>query len=344
MTPPEVRLSTLVSVVTPCFNAAPYVAETIASVRAQDYRHIEHIVVDDGSEDQSWEEIQSRRELVTSIRLQRNHGGAYARNRGAELARGNFLMFLDADDLIEPDTISALVAAVATKPGSIAICPWRRLVSCGDSWISRPAELSLPRPGTDALRGWLQGVWVPTCSVLWPRDTYDQVGGWDETLTLNDDGDLMLRALAEGAQLAIAAGGQGLYRVHPVTRVTVSGTAVDEQRLESQVDMLLRLTDRLDSKGLLLEYQEAIGIAYLRIASAAFRVGYLRLGRNCAQVGERLAGRRAVARTRLGRVLERLVGVERKERMAKLLANMGLASSQRRNLMLLQSLHDRKGA
>jgi len=180
--------------------------------------------------------------------------------------------------------------------------------------------------------------------VLWRRDTYDDVGGWDETLTLNDDGDLMLRALAEGAKLAIAAGGEGLYRVHPVTRVTVSRTAVDEQRLESQVDMLLRLADRLDRRGLLLEYQEAIGIAYLRIASAAFRAGYHRLGRNCTHVGERLARRRAVARTRLGRVLERLVGIERKERTAKLLANMGVASRQRRNLMLLHSLHKRKGA
>jgi glycosyltransferase involved in cell wall biosynthesis len=341
MTASEVRLPSLVSVVTPCFNAAPYVAETIASVRAQDYARIEHIVVDDGSEDESWQVTQSFRDSVTSIRLGRNHGGAYARNRGAELARGDFLMFLDADDVIHPATISALVAAATNRPGGIAICPWRRLVCHAGTWISQPAELPLPTPGTDALRGWLEGVWVPTCAVLWRRDTYNQTGGWDETLMLNDDGDLMLRALAEGAHLAMAAGGEGLYRVHPVTRLTVSGMGLHRQRLTSQVDILRRLAIRLDGKGLLAQYHEAIGIAYLRIASKAFRVGYLELGRNCMQLGEGLAGRRAVARTRIGRALERVVGVERKERMVKLLAKMGLASSQRRNLMMLQSLHGR---
>jgi hypothetical protein len=312
-------------------------------VSAQDYRPIEHIVVDDGSEDGSWEVIRSSGDSVKAIRLARNHGGAYARNRGAELARGDFLMFLDADDLIRPNTISELVAAITNRPGKIAICPWRRYVCHAGSWSSQPAEVALPAPGADALRGWLEGVWVPTCAVLWSRDMYSRTGGWDETLTLNDDGDLMLRALAEGAQFAIADGGEGLYRVHPVTRLTVSGTGLHEKRLESQVEILLRLTARLDSNELLPRYREAIGIAYLRLAGKAFRSGHLELGRDCVEIGEQLAGRRAVAPTGVGRALERLVGVERKERMVKLLARLGLASSRRRNLMRLQSFHRSTG-
>ena len=112
----------LVTVITPCCNAAPFVAETIESVLAQSYPHIEHIVIDDGSVDASWEVIQKYVPRVTAVRLERNRGGSYARNRGAERARGEFLMFLDADDLIAPDTIGALVKAARQQTGAIAMC------------------------------------------------------------------------------------------------------------------------------------------------------------------------------------------------------------------------------
>jgi glycosyltransferase involved in cell wall biosynthesis len=84
----------LVSIITPCYNAAPFVAETIESVVAQTYPRIEHIVIDDGSADGSWEVIERYASRVTALRLERNRGGSYARNRGAELARGEFLMLM----------------------------------------------------------------------------------------------------------------------------------------------------------------------------------------------------------------------------------------------------------
>ena len=109
----------LVSVITPCYNASATLADTIASVAGQTYPAIEHIVVDDGSTDGSWQVIEAHRDRVVGVRLGGNRGGAHARNRGAEIARGEYLAFLDADDLLGSEAIAALVAAVREHPGTI---------------------------------------------------------------------------------------------------------------------------------------------------------------------------------------------------------------------------------
>src|SRR6478672_2527613 len=125
----------LVSIVTPCYNAAPFIAETITSVSAQTYPLIEHIVVDDGSRDESWSIISSFADRTTTVRLEKNRGGSHARNRGAELAQGEFLMFLDADDVLSPGVIAALVDALQNHSVAVAACHWRRLRQAIDgSW------------------------------------------------------------------------------------------------------------------------------------------------------------------------------------------------------------------
>ncbi|MFL5575750.1 MAG: glycosyltransferase family 2 protein, partial [Gemmatimonadaceae bacterium] len=145
----------LVSVVTPCYNAAAYVAETVASVAAQTYRPVEHVVVDDGSTDGSWDVVRGFGDRVRAVRLERNGGGSRARNRGAALARGEYLMFLDADDLIEADTIDALVSAARGRPSSVAVCAWARLAWSEGAWRPAPADAPFP-PAPDPLQGWLR--------------------------------------------------------------------------------------------------------------------------------------------------------------------------------------------
>jgi len=113
----------LVSVVTACHNAEPFVAETIESVLAQTYRAVEQILVDDASTDGSWSVIErytaAHPDRVRALRLETNRGGCFARNRGAEQARGELLMFLDADDLISPDSVAALVEVVRDVPRAL---------------------------------------------------------------------------------------------------------------------------------------------------------------------------------------------------------------------------------
>ena len=326
----------LVTVVTPCYNAAPFIATTIASVREQDYPAIEHIIVDDCSTDGSWEVIEAHRDVVTCVRLQENRGGGYARNRGAEMARGDYLMFLDADDVIAPDTIRSLVDAARGAPGSIVFCDWARLRAGEGGWVAAPREIPLPAAGYDPLRGWLEGVWVPPCAVLWPREIFERTGGWDESLRINQDGDIMMRALADGAGLSAARGGCGYYRTHGSDRLTVSGDAFSESRLRSLAGVLEKMRADLEGRGVMARYREPLGVAYHRLALAAARHGHYGLAREYAQIGERYAGRRAVSRTRAGRLLTWILGVERKERLMTALARRGIATRARKEELRLR--------
>lgn len=93
-----------VSVVIPCFNAEAFIRETLESVLAQTVRPLELIVVDDGSADKSREIVSSFGDLV-SLHCQSNKGVSSARNRGIEVAKGDWIAFVDADDLWLPNKL-----------------------------------------------------------------------------------------------------------------------------------------------------------------------------------------------------------------------------------------------
>jgi glycosyltransferase involved in cell wall biosynthesis len=329
----------LVSVVTPCYNSARFLGETIASVAGQTYPAVEHIVVDDGSTDGSWAIVESHRDRVRGVRLDGNRGGGHARNRGAEAARGAYLMFLDADDTIGPATIGALVEAIESGGPEIVFTDWKRLFRLDDGWVEGPREHSLPAADSDPLAGWLEGVWVPPCAVLWSRGAYDATGGWDESLLVNQDGDLMMRALANGASLGFALGGTAFYRDHGGERLTVSGTTFSERQLRSLVRVLEKLRLQLEARGKFEAYREPLGVAYQRLALGAARQGQYAISRECAAIGEEYAGRRAISRTAPGRLLAWLVGVERKERLVTALAERGVATKARRQSLRLRETY-----
>jgi glycosyltransferase involved in cell wall biosynthesis len=322
----------LVSVITPCCNAAPFVAETIESVKGQTYPHIEHIVIDDGSVDASWEVIEQYAKRVTALRLQQNRGGSYARNRGVELARGEFLMFLDADDLIAPATIEALVEAARQQPGSIAICDCKRWRKQPDGrWAESPRERPVPDPGTDLFKAYLtMSAWPPPCCILWPRHTYELTGGWDEELARDQDTDILLRAHARGSQLVRAQGGVGYYRLVEDAGVSVS-SGISLARYHASIRVLDKLTAELVSRGQHHLYATLLSRAYHQKALFGFRAGFWEDARGALRKGEALG--RHVASTRLGaRVLERLLGMERKERVVQFLMGLGLTTANRRDI------------
>ncbi len=125
----------LVSVVTPAFNAAATLAETLTSIRSQTYKNLDIIVVDDGSTDDTAAIVRSHMEHDPRIRLvqQWNGGVASARNAGIRASKADFVAFIDADDLWHPSKISKQMAVLLSASSSMALvyAPYRLIDSNG---------------------------------------------------------------------------------------------------------------------------------------------------------------------------------------------------------------------
>jgi hypothetical protein len=174
---------------------------------------------------------------------------------------------------------------------------------------------------------------------LWRRDSYERTGGWDERLTLNDDGELMMRALSRGARLVRAAGGEAYYRDHHGTRLTVSNDVTSERKFQSRVRSYRYVLDELVRQNRLEEYAAPLGVLFHQLAEFAFREGYPESARECLALGHHLVGGRTVSRSWVGRCLTRVLGVERKERVLNALARCGVGGRKRRQALRMRALH-----
>ena len=124
----------LVSVITPVYNAASRLVETLASVRAQTFADWEHLLVDDGSTDDSVAVIEAAAredDRIHLLRSSRNSGPSRARNAAIDLAAGRYLAFLDADDLWLPDKLARSVEWIGLNEFSFIYHDYRHISSDG---------------------------------------------------------------------------------------------------------------------------------------------------------------------------------------------------------------------
>lgn len=204
----------LVSIIIPCHNAEPWLGATLDSALAQTWPLTEIIVINDGSTDDSL--AAARRFEARGVRVadQPNRGASAARNHGLRLARGEFLQFLDADDLISPEKIGAQVELLRERPaGTVATCAWGRFQD--DPGTARFVDTAVFRDFAPVdflvLAGDTGAMMHPSCWLL-PRVVADRAGPWDESLSLNDDGEYFARTLLASAGMAYAATGRSYYR------------------------------------------------------------------------------------------------------------------------------------
>lgn len=312
----------LVSVVVPCYNKGPFVRETLASVLAQTDVPLEVVVVDDVSTDDSWAAITEFADdpRVTALRLPRNRGSTYTRNHGASIARGRAIMFLDGDDVLTPGTLAALRAALVDAPDGIAAGRWRKLHREGDAWVARPSGKPMQPPGGDPVRAWLAGWYVPPCAVLWSRAAFDRTGGWGE-MGPWDDAHIMMRALLHGTPIVVADGGESLYRILEVGGSLRSLST--EPAARSRVQVLHDVRRQAEALGVLDRYRDALGAAYYTLART-FVAGHPDLVLECLTAADRDLGGAPLHGSPVHRALRRVLGLERKERLARWMARRGL--------------------
>jgi glycosyltransferase involved in cell wall biosynthesis len=207
-------MSSLVSVIIPCFNADRFLVETIESVLKQTYRNVELIVVDDGSSDNSRDIIESFGARVKAD-FGPNRGPSAARNRGTQLASGDFIQYLDADDLLAPDALSGRLEALRVSNADVAYSDWQPLMQAESGFepasaVCRTIQSVNPDPQVAILTSF----WCPPAAILYSRRIVTRIGRWNETLPILQDARFLFDAALHNARFAHAPGVTAFYRIH----------------------------------------------------------------------------------------------------------------------------------
>lgn len=214
----------LVSVIIPTFNRLDLLRQAIDSALMQTWPKVEVIVVDDGSTDQTprflKEMISLHPERIKMIRLQ-NNGPGTAREAGRQAANGEFIQYLDSDDLLHPKKLERQIDALRRNPSADVACCITRLVDSQGTmldhclkWSGQTREALYP--------GLLVDRWWSTLTPLWRRLFCDQIGPWSD-LRYSEDWEYEARAGALNARLIHVPEALCDVRVHDQHRETRCG-------------------------------------------------------------------------------------------------------------------------
>jgi glycosyltransferase involved in cell wall biosynthesis len=211
----------LVSIVIPCFNAERYLAETLASAFAQTYPHTEVIVIDDGSTDQTADLIRSYGDRVRA-EFGPNRGASAARNRGTALACGEFIQYLDADDLLPVGAVADRVAALERSGAEVAYSDWEHLVETAPGTFATGEKIVRRIEDVHAKIeiALITSFWAPPAAVTYRRAIVERIGGWKEWLPIIQDARFLQDAGLVGGKFVYVPGIGARYREHRSTSLS----------------------------------------------------------------------------------------------------------------------------
>ena len=186
----------LVSILIPAYNAELYLRECLESACAQTYANCEVIMVDDGSTDSTYKLALRFESKMCRMVRQENRGQAGALNTGMLLAQGEYIQFLDADDVLHPEKVAAQVDRLQpADPSAVATGAWSRFGSniVDAQFTPEPIWRDLS-PTEWLIESWMGGGMMHVAAWLIPHDVAERAGRWNETLTMaaNLDADFLL--------------------------------------------------------------------------------------------------------------------------------------------------------
>jgi glycosyltransferase involved in cell wall biosynthesis len=265
----------LVTTIIPVHNRAALLCEAVASVLGQTYRPIEVIIIDDGSTDSTWRAVDHlARQYPKQIRAihQANTGPGLAREAGRQLARGEFIQYLDSDDVLLPEKFELQVAGLRARP------------ECGVSYGKTRYRYS---DGTIEARAWkgsgervetmfpsfLESRWWDTPTPLYRASLCERAGPWSG-LRLEEDWEYDCRVAALGVRLDYCAEFVAEVRDHPEVRLC-RGSALDPARLR----------ERARAHALIFKHAERAGIEPALAEMQHFARELFLLSRQCGAAG-----------------------------------------------------------
>lgn len=232
----------LVSVIIPLYNTERHIEQTINSVLSQTWPNIELIIVDDGSTDNSYEVVKKFESEKVKILRQTNQGASAAKQNGLNIAHGQYIQYLDADDLLGPDKISRQVLALLKEPNKVAVC--KTVHFFGDdidngieeednffqAYLDEPLNFLIKLYGGFDLMG---GMIQPN-AFLTPKTIIDKAGPWNASISpcTDEDGEYFTRVILNSSGIIFDSDVFNYYRktksqnslsgqLNPVTRLNL---------------------------------------------------------------------------------------------------------------------------
>lgn len=256
-------MTELVSIIIPCFNSEQWIEKAIDSCLNQTYQHLEIIVVDDGSTDNSLDIIKTfgaRIKWETGI----NRGSNYARNRGFELSSGTYIQYLDADDYLLPEKIEQQVGYLLESDADLVYSD-QLLEQYSSDEILCNKEVKVCGPHEDILEFLLSfEYFIQTANPLIKREAIARSDGWDESLKAAQDIDFFLELAMNGNKFLYHPGYHTVYRYYDSEdKISSNRYNLSKYRLLviQKAEKKLILLDKLSSKN-----RKALAYACFRVA------------------------------------------------------------------------------
>jgi len=255
-----------ISVIIPCYNAENWIQETLESVFKQEGEFkLEIIVVDDGSTDRSVDIIESEFHEVNLIQIEKQ-GPSKARNIGTQESKGQYLQYLDADDLLAPGKLKKQIDLLEKTGADVSYGNWQKLEKNNNEqyYKSDVVRRELISPEIDLFGTF----WCPPAVYLFKRSIVEKVGGGNENLPIIQDARFALDCALHGAKFEYVDEVVAYYRVHDSNSVStrnnisfVKDCFVNACEVESWW---------IKNGGLTKERKDALKYAYSYVARASF--------------------------------------------------------------------------
>lgn len=218
----------LVSILIPAYNSEEWIAHTIRSAMAQTWERKEIIVVDDGSSDRTAEAARRFASKDVTVVSTKNQGAAAARNHALQLSKGDYIQWLDADDLLAPDKIERQLAALRENDSRRVLLssPWAyfnyrthcaRFLATSLWHNLSPVEWLLRKMG--------ENLHMQTATWLTSRELADAAGPWDTRLMSDDDGEYYCRVLLASEGTRFVPQAKVFYRITTSNRWSRVGSS-----------------------------------------------------------------------------------------------------------------------
>jgi len=239
----------LVSILIPAYNAEKWIAETIRSALNQTWPNIEIIVVDDGSIDNTRNIAQKFASLNAKILDNEHKGASAARNEAFRKSKGEYIQWLDADDILAPDKISLQMDTVekGLHPSDLLSAPYGCFYSFVENAFFEPTSLWQDlEPVEWIVNKFTDYTWMNPTSFLVSRKLTEETGPWDEELSFNDDGEYFVRLISLSRKVIFIKDAYSYHRLHPLNmsrQKTEQACSSLWRSLDLSINHLLKLED-----------------------------------------------------------------------------------------------------